>query len=108
MCNTFSVKVRVSEGAYATLVISWCSLFEDFSSVPVLVNISFLPTSYSTMLYLSCMWPFLFFALFMRVRLLQPLELEKPKKVQKFCGKVVSDNMDKTIKVLLQQYEGSL
>ncbi len=25
--------------------------------------------------------------------------LEKPKKVQKFCGKVVSDNMDKTIKV---------
>lgn len=29
----------------------------------------------------------------------QPLVLEKPKKVQKFCGKVVSHNMDKTIKV---------
>lgn len=31
----------------------------------------------------------------------QPLELEKPKKIQKFCGKVVTDNMDKTIKVQL-------
>ncbi|CAM9241758.1 unnamed protein product [Ectocarpus fasciculatus] len=29
----------------------------------------------------------------------EPLDLEKPKKVQKFCGKVISDNMDKTIKV---------
>ena len=29
----------------------------------------------------------------------QPLVLEKPKKIQKFCGKVISDNMDKTIKV---------
>ncbi|CAN0087523.1 unnamed protein product [Ectocarpus sp. 4 AP-2014] len=29
----------------------------------------------------------------------EPLDLEKPKKVQKFCGKVISDNMDKTVKV---------
>eukprot|EP00752_Nemacystus_decipiens_P009096 g8121.t1 len=29
----------------------------------------------------------------------EPLVLEKPKKIQKFCGKVISDNMDKTIKV---------
>eukprot|EP00904_Undaria_pinnatifida_P007407 jgi/Undpi1/3797/HiC_scaffold_16.g07166.m1 len=29
----------------------------------------------------------------------EPLVLEKPKKVQKFCGKVISDKMDKTIKV---------
>lgn len=41
-----------------------------------------------------------FFVLLVRVPP-QPLVLEKPKKVQKFCGKVVSDNMDKTIKVLL-------
>lgn len=32
-------------------------------------------------------------------QLAQPLVLEKPKKIQKFCGKVISDNMDKTVKV---------
>lgn len=37
----------------------------------------------------------------------QPLVLEKPKKVQKFCGLVISDSMDKTIKVNEQQHHHS-